>query len=111
TKKAQHVLDVRSFEEAKAPVLDEGNAASAQLELERIAMMRRAEQHCLLLERHAGLAVLEDASDHVIDLQEFVRRRDQPGSASSAARGSEVLGKALGGQADHLIGRIEDGLR
>src|SRR5262245_66126795 len=102
---------MRGLEEAKAAVLDEGNTASAQLELERIAVVRRAEEHCLLLEWHARFAVLENASDHVINLEEFVRRRDQAGSGAPAASGSEVLGKPLGGEADHLIRRVEDGLR
>ena len=45
----QHVLDVRRFEKLQAAEFDEGNVAPGQLDFERTAVVRGAEQHRLLL--------------------------------------------------------------
>ena len=47
----EHVLDMRGFEELQAAEFDEGDVAPGQLDLQRAAMMRGAEQHGLVFER------------------------------------------------------------
>ena len=65
----QHVLDVRGFEKLQAAEFDERNVAPGQLDFERAAVVRGAEQHRLRLQREPGLAARQHAS----------RRRSAPG--------------------------------
>ena len=58
-KAREHVLDVGGLEEFQAAEFHERDVAPRQLELERGAVMRGAEEHRLRLERHARLAILE----------------------------------------------------
>ena len=106
----EHVLDVRGIEELEAAELHEGNVAAGQLHLERPAMMRGPEQHRLLLEADAGLAVRQHLLDDVAGLVGLVAHGDQLRPLGRGAVGPEVLGEALGGELDHRIGRGQDRL-
>ena len=56
----QRVLDVRGLHELEAAVLDEGDVAAGQLQLEHVAVVAGTEEDRLLAEGSALLAVLED---------------------------------------------------
>ena len=64
----QHVLDVGGVEEFQAAELHEGNVAPGQLDLQRAAVAGGAEQHRLLLQQRAALAVFQHALDDVARL-------------------------------------------
>ena len=68
----QHVLDMGGVEELQAAELDERDVAARQLDLQRPAVMRGAEQHGLRLERGAGLALLQHRLADVVRLLGFV---------------------------------------
>jgi hypothetical protein len=64
TQQRQNVSDVRSVEELKTAVFDERNIPSRQLNFERSAVMRCAEQDRLLLQRRSPFSQkLSGASD------------------------------------------------
>ena len=94
----QHVLDVRGVEELQPAELDERNVAAGQLDLERAAVVRGAEQHRLLLQRASRLAVLQHALDDVARLVGFVAHGDELRPLADVAVGPEVLGEALARQ-------------
>ncbi len=96
------------FEELEAAELDEGDVAAGQLDLERAGMMRGAEEHRLLLQLHAGLAVFQHPVDDVIGLAGIVEHPGQHRLAAALAAGPQVLGVALGGEADDGVGGVED---
>ena len=83
----QQILDVGGVEEFEPAELDERDVAPGQLDLERAAVVRRAEQHRLLLQPGAGLAVLEDALGDVSRLIRFVAHRDELRPLAGAAVG------------------------
>ncbi len=68
----QHVLDVRGVEELEPAELDERNVPPRQLDLQLPAVVRGAEEHRLLLERRAALAIGENAFDDVVRLAGLV---------------------------------------
>ena len=76
---AQQVLDVRALEELQAAVLDEGDVAAGQLELEPVAVVTGAEQHRLLVQRDSSLALLEHALAHERGLGQLVDARGERG--------------------------------
>ncbi len=82
----QHVLDVRAVEEFEAAELDERNVAAGELDFERAAVMRRAEQHGLLLQARAGFAVLQHALDDVARLVGLVAHADELRAAPPTSR-------------------------
>ena len=101
----ERVLDVRRLEKLQPAVLHERDVAPAELDLQRVAVVRGAEQHRLLAQRHAGLAPLEDALDDVVDLRQLVgdgdqhrprrrRRAWRRGSCRSARRASAMTALA-----------------
>ena len=71
------VLDVRGFEKLQPAIFDEGDVAPRQLDLERPAVMRGAEEHRLRLEQVARLAVGEHAVDDVARLVALGRHGDE----------------------------------
>ena len=93
------------------PYLWKGMLRREQLQLEGQAVMRSPEQHRLTAERHARLAVLEDALDKELALLVLVFAAHQLGPAAFGPPGPEVLGVTLRGSGDHLVGRVENGLR
>ena len=107
----QRVLDVGRLEKAQAAELHERDVAAAELHLERVAVVRGAEQHRLLPQRHARLAPLEHARDHVIDLAELVGHGDQRAAAPRRRAREKSSCVALGGERDDRVGRVEDRLR
>ena len=74
-------------------------------------MMRSAEKDRLRLEQGAALPVLEDAFDDVARLVGFVGYRHQLRPFGGSTLRPQVLGEALGREADDCVGRIEDRLR
>ena len=66
------------LEEFQPAVFDERDVAPRQLHLQGAAVVRGAEQHGLLLEGGAGLALLQHALDHVAGLLGLVADGDQP---------------------------------
>ena len=66
------VLDVGRLEEAQAAVLHVGDAPARQLELEQVAVVRGPDQHRLLPQRDALLAVRQDLLAHRVDLRVLV---------------------------------------
>ena len=68
---------MRGIEEFQAAEFDERNVAAGELDFERAAMARGPEQHGLLLQQRAGLAVLQHALDDVARLVGFVAHRDK----------------------------------
>ena len=57
----EEVLDVRRFQVADAAVLDVGDAAAVELELEQRRVVAGAHQHRLLAQRHATFVLGEHA--------------------------------------------------
>ena len=106
----QQILDVRGIEELEAAEFDEGDVAAGQLDLERAAVARRPEQHGLLFQLRAALPVLQHPLDHIAGLIRLIAHAHQFRQFGRLAIGPEVLGEALGGQADDAIGGGEDGL-
>ena len=83
----EQVLDVRELEELEPAELDVGDVAAAQLDLELAAVVGGAEQHRLLAQLQAGLAVGQHRAHDVVDLGRSRRRPSPDGaSAPSAAR-------------------------
>ena len=65
---ADHVLDMRGFQEFQAAVFDERDLAAHQLHFEQVAVAVAAEQHRLALEGRAGFAPLQHLLRHVLGL-------------------------------------------
>ena len=76
-KKGQDVLDVGRFQEPQSPVLHEGDVPPGELQLEKVAVVRRPKQHGLPLEGDPLLAMVEDGSAHLVGLLGLVEARDQ----------------------------------
>ena len=68
----QHILDVCGIQKFQPAELHERNVATSQLDLQRTAMRRCPEQHRLMLELIAFLAVCQDLLDDVTRLIRFV---------------------------------------
>ncbi len=107
----QHVLDMRGIEKFETAELDEGDIAPGQLDLQRAAVMRRPEQHGLLLEDRPGFAVLQDSFDDVAGLVGLIAHRDKLRFYRRCPLGPEVLRKTFAGEFDHAIGGGQNRLR
>ena len=99
----EHVLHMRGIEEFQPAEFHERNVAAGQLDFERGAVMRRAEQHRLLLQHNATLAILQNALHRVTRLIGFVAHRDKLRPLRRHSVRPEVLGKSLGCEADHGV--------
>jgi hypothetical protein len=84
TQHAQHVLYVRGFEELQTAIFDEGDIPAGEFDLKLIAVVAGTEQHRLMLQIDARLAMLQDALDHIIDLCCLVGRDDELRSLAGA---------------------------
>jgi len=107
---AQHgeqVLDVGGLEELETAVLHEGNAVSHQRELEHVAVVGVAEQHCLAPQLDTPLAGLEHPLDHVARLALFIGDRHVGGSRAAAAGAAQELAVLPAAGSHHRVGRIE----
>ncbi len=110
-RKDDEVLDVRHLDEAQPAVLVEGDVAPRELHLERHGVVLGAEQHGLLLELRALLAVLEDAFAEPLRLLVLVAAGGEHRAAAVVALGPELLVAALGGLGDERVGGRHDGAR
>ena len=107
---AEDILDMRSFEETEATVLDEGDVPARELDFQRVAVVGGAEEHGLPLEGEPGFALREHALGHVAHLLGLVVDGDEQRTAALLARGKEILGEASLGEANGGVGGVEDGL-
>ncbi len=107
----ENILDVGGFEELEAAELHERDVAARQLDLERRAVMRRAEQHGLRLERDAALAVLQHLCRDIARLLALVAHVDELRPFRRGAVRPEILGEALVGEIDHAVRRRQYRLR
>jgi hypothetical protein len=101
----QRVLHMRRLEESQAAKLHEGNVAAAQLDLQGVAVMGCAEEHRLLFQQDASLALFQNAIRDKAGLGILVVHGDQTRPRSPFARAEEILGESLGRQTDDRIGR------
>ncbi len=99
---------MRGVEEFETAVFNEWDIPLRQLDFERSAMMRRAEQDRLLLQRRPALPIFQDTLHDVARLIGFVAHADEPRSYAGISVGPKVLGEALSCQTDHAICRRED---
>ena len=111
TQQRQHVLDVRGIEKFQPAELYERDVAAGQFDFERTAVARCPEQHRLLLQERAGLAVLQDALDDAAGLVGLVAYGNELRLRGGRPLGPEVLGEAFPGKTDDAVGGGEDGLR
>src|SRR6266581_6657174 len=107
----QHILDMRGIEKFEPAELHERDISPGQFDLERAAVMRRAEQYRLLLEDGPGLAALEHPLDNVAGLVGLIAHRYQLWPGGGCSLGPEVLGEAFTGKLDDAIGGGKNGLR
>ena len=108
---SQHILDVGRLDELETAELDEGNVAAGQLDFQHGAVVRRAEQDRLLLERGAILAIAQHGLDDEVHLADVIGDRHQRRLGIGGAARAQVLREAFARQADDGIGGGEDGLR
>ena len=73
----QHVLDVGGVEKLQSAEFHERDVPARQFDFERTAVAGCPEQHGLLFEERAGLAVLQDAFDDEARLVGLVADRDE----------------------------------
>src|SRR5271166_4491911 len=99
-----------AVEEFEAAEFDEGDVAPGQFDLERTAVMGSAEQHGLLLQRRAALAVVQNFFDDVARLVGLVADADEARAISRLPLGPEVLGKALRSEINDAVGGGKDRL-
>jgi hypothetical protein len=106
----QQVLDVGGLQELESAMLDVGDVAAGQFDLEQVAVMRASEQHRLLLECDPGLALRKDLVDDPLGLGPFVEYGDQPRKRALAAGRAERLGVLPLGLRDQRVGGVKDRL-
>ena len=106
----EQILDVRRLDELQAAELDERDVAPPELQLEPGAVMPGAEQHRLLAQLEASLAVSEHLLHDIVDLLVFARHRNQARPVRSPAYRAQALGVALRGQLHDGIGGVQDRL-
>ncbi len=106
----EQVLDVRQLEELEPAELDVGDVAAAQLDLELAAVVGGAEQHRLLAQLQAGLAVRQHRAHDVVDLPGLVGGHHQMGLLLRAALGEQALGVAFRREAHDRVGGRQDRL-
>ena len=106
----EQVLDVRGFQELQAAELHERDVAAGELDLERPAVMRGAEEHRLRLQRGARLPRRQHLGADVVGLRGLVGDGDEQRPRVRPPFGPELLGEALARLADHRVGGRQDGL-
>ena len=108
---ADEVFYVRSLEKSQAAVLHVGNAPARELELEVVAVMRGANEHGLLPQGDALLAVRQNLLAHGLDLRVFVATADEARSFGARRRlGAQPRHESFGRGGADRIGDIEDRL-
>ena len=99
----ERVLHVSGLEKAEPTELHEGDVATTELDLQRVAVVRGPEQDRLLSQGDPGLAPFEDARDDVFDLGELVGDGGQNRPRAARARREEALFVTLGRQRQHSL--------
>ena len=106
----QKVLDVRRLQELQPAELDKRDVAARQLQLQRGTVVAGAEQHRLLLEPQAALALRQHMVGHPPCLGQLIGHRHQQRALGAGAVAPQGLGMALGRQRDHRIAGVQDRL-
>ena len=106
----QEVLDVRGLEVAQPAVLDVGDVAAGELELEQARVVRRAHEHRLLAQGGAALARVEHALADLGGLGGLVEAQHQLGRAAARALGAQGLAVGALGLRRHGVGDVEQRL-
>ena len=91
----QHILDMRRLEEAQPAILDVGYVAAGQLQLQGGAVAGGAEQHRLVAQAEAGLAVGQDLPGDVARPGRGRRAPSPDRPALRAAAREQLLAVAL----------------
>ena len=99
---------MRRIEEFQSAELHERDVAARQFDLQRTRMMRSAEEHRLLFQCRAFLALLQHSFANIVGLLHFVAHRHQQRLLRGIALGPEILGEALLGLLDHGVGGSKD---
>ena len=99
---------MRRFHELEAAVLDEGDAAAREFQLQRHAVRAGAEQHRLALELQAGFALCQHRVGHAARLCGFVFNRQQARFDAGSAVGPQLLGKSFRRCFDDGVGSLQD---
>ena len=105
---AHEILDVRHLDEAQAAVLVEGDVAAGEFHLERHGVVLGAEEHGLLLELGALLAVGEDALAEPLRLLVLVAAGGEDRAPAVGPVRPELLVAPLGGLGDERVGGGQD---
>lgn len=82
---------MRGVEELETAEFDERNVSPRELDLQRAAVARGSEQHGLLFQRHADLAVGQHLLDDVGGLVDLVLHCDEHGPLLGDPIGPEVF--------------------
>ena len=106
----KRVLDVRRVEEFEAAEFHERDVAPGQLQFERRAVVRGAEQHRLRFQRRARFPVRQHRGCDIARLVGLLGDGDERRRRALAPVGPKVLGEALGRERDHRIGGGQDRL-
>ncbi len=100
---------MRHLDEAQAAVLVEGDVTAGELHLERHGVVLGAEEHGLLLELRALLAVREDALADPLRLLVLVAAGGEDRAPAVGPVGPELFVAPLGRLADDRVGGGQDG--
>ncbi len=99
---------MRHLDEAQPAVLVEGDVAAGELHLERHAVVLGAEEHGLLFELRALLAVRQDALAEPLRLLVLVAAGGEDRAPAVGPVRPELFVAALGGLGDERVGGGED---
>ena len=101
---------MRGLEVAQPAVLDVGDVAAGELELEQARVVRRAHEHRLLAQRGAALARVEHALADLGRLGGLVEAEHELGRAAAGALGAQGLAVGALGLRRHGVGDVEQRL-
>src|SRR5882762_10371007 len=107
----QRIFDMRGFDELEPTTFHEGNATPAQFEFEVKRMEARAKQDCNLVEGHAFFPELQDALPDKPRLIILALGFYEDGLEAFFSASEEILGVALFGLLNNLIGKVKNRLR
>ena len=101
---------MRGLQVAQPAVLDVGDVAAGELELEQARVVRRAHEHRLLAQRGAPLARVEHALADLGGLGGLVEAQHELGRAAARALGAQGLAVGALGLRRHGVGDVEQRL-
>ena len=102
---------MRGFEVPQPAVLDERHPAARELQLEHVAVVRRAHQHGLGAQLRALLARLQHARADLLGLRRFVAHMDHARALAAARSARSRFGNAREACAATRVGGVQHGLR